>query len=229
MPTDHASTDPNPQPAASPARTLRLATECALLFAAAPLVMAFALPAGAMWTALAAITVVGLVLLALTPGFRWRSLLRRPIVGDWRLAIGFVIATAALCLALVFWFVPWRLFALPRHATDLWLTILLFYPFLSAIPQEIVYRVLFFERYGRLFGPLPVAVVANAAAFSLAHLFFGNWLAVCLTFLAGIVFAIAYSLRGSFLFAALLHSVGGQILFTSGLGIFFYHGAAGRF
>jgi hypothetical protein len=35
--------------------------------------------------------------------------------------------------------------------------------------------------------------------------------------------------RGSFAYAVVLHGLAGQIIFTSGLGIFFYHGAVGRY
>ena len=46
---------------------------------------------------------------------------------------------------------PGQAFALPRRAPGLWLAILALYPLLSAAPQEILFRVLFFRRYGALF------------------------------------------------------------------------------
>ena len=70
----------------------------------------------------------------------------------------------------------------------------------------------------------------ESVLFSLAHLFYWNWVAVGLTFAGGLVFAWAYlhaDERGhSFGFAWALHSVAGQIIFPSGLGTFFYHGMA---
>ena len=42
------------------------------------------------------------------------------------------------------------------------------------------------------------------------------------------LFAAAYLGRGGFALAVVLHAVAGAILFTSGLGGFFYHGAIGR-
>jgi hypothetical protein len=62
------------------------------------------------------------------------------------------------------------------------------------------------------------------AATALAHLMFWNWVAVGLTFGGGAIFARAYLGRGGFALAVVLHAVAGAILFTSGLGGFFYHG-----
>ena len=130
-------------------------------------------------------------------------------------------------IAWCFLFPPLLLFLvmLPRHDERLWIVILCFYPFVSALPQEIVFRALFFGRYGGLFPGPRVAIAANAGAFSLAHLFYWNWPAVILTLFGGALFAWAYREKKSFLFAWLMHALAGQIVFTTGLGIFFFHGA----
>ena len=203
----------------------KLAAEWLILFVAAPLVMAFALPPSAIWSALAAIAVIGLILLWITPDFRWRSLAAGPLVPDWPRLVLLVAGTGILVVALTVWLVPWSLFSLPRRNPELWLMILILYPFLSALPQELVYRVLFFRRYGALFANPKTALAANAACFGLAHLFYANWPAVLLATLGGAVFAWAYQVRGSFGFAWLLHALAGQMIFTVGLGILFYHGA----
>ncbi len=210
-----------------PARQNRaqLAAEWLLLFVAAPLVMAFALPPTAIWYALATIMVIGLILLQLTPGFRWRSLIDGPLVPDVWPFLLLVACTGAVVVALTMWLVPASLFSLPRLRPGLWLMILILYPFLSALPQELVYRVLFFRRYGRLFAGPKSALAANAACFGLAHLFYANWPAVILATIGGAVFAWAYQVQGSFRFAWLLHALAGQLIFTAGLGILFYHGA----
>ena len=122
---------------------------------------------------------------------------------------------------------PGQALALPRRAPGLWVAIMLIYPFLSALPQELVFRVLFFRRYGGLFDGRRVAVAVNAAGFGLAHLMFWNWVAAALTVAGGVIFARAYLRRG-FVQAVLLHAIAGGIIFTSGLGSFFYHGAVGR-
>jgi hypothetical protein len=70
-----------------------------------------------------------------------------------------------------------------------------------------------------------VAVGVNAAVFALAHLMFWNWVAVGLCLAGGVIFALGYLGRGGFAQALVLHALAGAIVFTSGLGTFFYHGA----
>lgn len=213
-----------PSAAAAPPAT-RLWAEFAAIFIAVPLVMALGLPPGVIWSGLAGMLVVAIVLLTISRGFSWRSLLARPVIADWRLFAAFIVLTVAVALGLVLWLRPGALFALPLHNERLWIVILVFYPFVSALPQEIVFRALFFGRYGALFPGPRVAIAANAGAFSLAHLFYWNWPAVILTLAGGAIFAWAYREKKSFLFAWLMHALAGQIVFTTGLGIFFFHGA----
>ncbi len=206
-------------------RRARLWAEFAGLYVAIPLAMAFALPSDTLWWGLAGLFALAVLLLSLADGFSWRSLIAAPAVPDWPALAGFVALAAAISVGLVLWLRPYALFGMPLHNRELWLAIMALYPLLSAFPQEVVFRVLFFRRYGALFNGSHLAIAANAAAFSLAHLFYWNWPAIVLTALGGAVFAWAYREKGSFLFAWLLHAVAGQIVFTSGLGRYFYHGA----
>lgn len=201
-----------------------LALEFAALYVGLPLLMALALPADWLWPMLAGVTLLALVLLARTPGFAWAELLRGWRRLDWGYVALVALATAGLAAALVAWLVPWQAFALPRRSTGLWLTILALYPFLSALPQELVFRPLFFRRYGMLFPDRRLALAVNGLVFGLAHLMFWNWVALTLTTAGGIVFGHAY-LRGGFAPALVLHAICGGIIFTSGLGLFFFHGA----
>jgi hypothetical protein len=199
--------------------------EFGALYVGLPLAMALAAPPDWLWPALIGATLVALVLLALTPGFDWRELARGGVA--WREVALVAAATAAVAGALVWLLVPGQAFSLPRRAPGLWVAILLLYPLLSALPQEIVFRELFFRRYGGLFEGRQVAVAVNALGFGLAHLMFWNWVAAALTVAGGVIFARGYLGRG-FLQAVVLHAVAGGIIFTSGLGVFFYHGAVGR-
>jgi len=99
---------------------------------------------------------------------------------------------------------------------------------LTGSESELVYRPLFFRLYGRLFRSERWALVANAALFGLGHLFYMNPVTILSTMAAGAIFAAAYLRSQSFLLAVILHALAGQIVFTSGLGVFFYHGAVGR-
>lgn len=199
--------------------------ECAALYLGVPLLPAFVLPPSAMFPLLFAMTLVGAVLLAITPGFAWRELARGWRSLDWALLAQVAGATALAAGLLVWWLVPYQALALPRYATGLWLMILALYPLLSALPQELLFRPLFFRRYGHLFPGRDAAVLANGALFGFAHLMFWNWPAVLMTFVGGLIFARAYLGRGGFPTAVALHAVCGAIIFTSGLGRFFYHGA----
>jgi membrane protease YdiL (CAAX protease family) len=203
----------------------QLAVEFAALYLGLPLGMALAVPPDWLWPVLFGVTAVALALLAVTPGFRWRELVGGRLA--WGEVAAVALATALVCGLLVWWLVPGRFLALPRRSTELWLMILALYPLLSALPQELVFRALFFRRYGALFPDRRVAVAASAGSFALAHLLFWNWVAVALTLAGGVLFARAYLGRG-FALAVLLHAVCGWIVFTSGLGGFFYHGAIGR-
>jgi membrane protease YdiL (CAAX protease family) len=201
----------------------RLAAEFVLLYVGAPLVLALALPADWMWPVLFGVTAVAAGLLARTPGFRWAELVRGRVA--WGQVALVALATAVVCTALVFWLLPGRFLSLPRRSTELWLTIMALYPFLSALPQELVFRALYFRRYGALFPSRGAAVGVNALVFALAHLMFWNWVALALCFAGGLIFALGYLGRGGFLQAVILHALCGAILFTAGLGTFFYHGA----
>lgn len=200
------------------------AIEFLAFYVAAPLTLALALPPSALFPVLFGMTALGLVLLARTPGFEWRDLATGWGRIDWRLVGGTAALTAAATGVLVWSLVPGQALVLPRTMPTLWLTILALYPLLSALPQEIVFRPLFFRRYGHLFPGRSAAILVNAAVFALAHLMFWNWVAVALTFAGGLIFAFGY-LRAGFATAVVLHAVCGWILFTSGLGAFFYHGA----
>ncbi|MFN3938503.1 MAG: type II CAAX prenyl endopeptidase Rce1 family protein [Gemmobacter sp.] len=212
-------------PAFDRRRDLRLALEAAGLFGVAPIAVAVLLPPSAMFPALLAVTLLGLFLLNRTPGFHWHELLRG------RLFPGEALAFAAVCAGVSYVVVmltePRALFYLPKHDPQLMLTILLLYPVLSALPQELVFRPLFFRRYGHLLPPGAVLWV-NAAVFSLAHLMYWSWIVAAMTFFGGLCFARAYGVQRSFPQAVLLHTVAGSIVFAFGLGMFFYTGNVER-
>lgn len=215
-----------PRPATIP-RT-RLWAEFLGLYAGVPVAMVVCLGSYPLIVAFAAIITVALFLLAHTPGFSWRELARGPVLAHWPLIIGFAAGTVGVIFMLVQTVDPARLLELPRLRPGLWLMIMVFYPIFSALPQEIIFRALFFRRYGSLFSSPAVALVANAAAFSLAHLFYQNAVAMGLTLAGGLIFGFVYEWLGSFRLAVLLHAIAGQIIFTAGLGVYFYHGAVGH-
>ena len=141
----------------------------------------------------------------------------------WILLI-FAFAGGAIVLAtqLVF---PERFFSFPLTHPKIWLVLLAAYPLLSVIPQELVYRTFFFHRYGPLFGTARWAgVMINGALFGFAHIIFNNWIAVLGCTVIGTVIAYRYWMTRSFWAAWFEHSLYGCLVFTVGLGQFFFTG-----
>ena len=203
------------------------AGEFTILYVLFPVVFALALPPDAIWLVLLPLTAVTLILLARTSGFDWRHLRVGGLAGQLPVILGFSAAALVVSLAVTLLLRPEALFWLPRNDPKLWLLVMVLYPLLSVLPQELAWRVLFFTRYGGLFPNRRLAYAVNGACFALAHLFLWNAPALLLSGLGGIAFAMAYHGRGSFALACILHMLAGQILFTVGAGVFFYHGAVG--
>lgn len=192
------------------------------LFVAVPVAIAVALPARMMFPALFTFTALGLVLLHRTPGFQWRHLREGRV--NWPVVAGFGLAVLALSWAVVEWRFPGRAFALARQNPAFLLVIFLFYPVLSALPQELIFRVLYFRRYRAILPGGRPGVVLNAAIFALAHLMYWHWIVAVMTFGGGLIFAAAYKRPQGFLMALALHAVAGCAIFGAGLGILFYSG-----
>ena len=107
-----------------------------------------------------------------------------------------------------------------------WLAVMLFYPLFSAFVQELLFRSFFFYRYEKFFKDRPLLFVTiNALLFAYVHIVFGNWIAVVFTFFGGLLFAHTYLKSRSLLLTAIEHSLYGNLLYTLGLGDYFYHGA----
>lgn len=117
------------------------------------------------------------------------------------------------------------LFDLPRRNPGIWLAVLVLYPALSVYPQELIFRSFLFHRYAPVFGTGPGIVAASAAAFGYVHIVFGSWFSVAASGVGGWIFATRYLRTQSLFTASVEHSVYGILIFTVGLGRYFYHGA----
>jgi membrane protease YdiL (CAAX protease family) len=203
-----------------------LAIEFVVLFVGAVGVYALLGSRGSPLPALAVVAVAAFGYLWRRPGFDRRNLWRSEavrrelpsILATWAVAAGVAIAAIA-ALA------PQRLFDIPRQSPLLWLAIMIFYPLVSVYPQEVVFRAFVLERYAPVLGSGWVAVGASAAVFGFVHIIFGHVISVGLSFLGGLLFAYRYRRSRSLLAAAIEHSLYGQLIFTVGLGAYFYHGA----
>jgi membrane protease YdiL (CAAX protease family) len=115
--------------------------------------------------------------------------------------------------------------AFPRDNPTRWAVVLLLYPLLAALPQEVFFRCFFFHRYRQLFPCPTLMILASALSFSLAHLLYANWIAPLLSFLGGLLFGWRYWQTRSLLAVSIEHALWGNFLFTVGIGWFFYSGA----
>ncbi|WP_216910534.1 CPBP family intramembrane glutamic endopeptidase [Nocardia noduli] len=135
-------------------------------------------------------------------------------------------ATSALGLsAAVAVFRRADLFDLPRRNPRIWLAVMLAYPVVSVYPQEVIFRSFLLHRYAPIFGDGVGAVAASAAAFGYVHIIFGSWFSVAASAVGGWIFATRYLRTQSLFTASVEHSIYGIIVFTVGLGRYFYHGA----
>ncbi|MEF9602908.1 CPBP family glutamic-type intramembrane protease [Paracoccus sp. PXZ] len=197
--------------------------EFTALYLGAPLAIAVFLPGHLLFEALAVFSLAGLGLLWCTGGFRWHSLVRGWSRLPWREIAGIALATLFAGLAILWFNSPNSIFQIVRNRPDFLLVIWTFYPILSALPQELIFRPLFFHRYAVLLPAGQGAIALNAAVFSFAHLMYWSWVVAALTFIGGWFFARAYLERG-FPSAWVLHAVAGNVLFAVGMGAYFYTG-----
>jgi hypothetical protein len=117
---------------------------------------------------------------------------------------------------------PKKFFHFPINEPFFWILVVLFYPILSAYPQELVYRAFFINRYKPLFNSRLQLILVNMAAFGLLHIIYENLIAVGITFFGSYVFYKTYENSNSVLVTALEHALYGNIIFTIGLGYYFY-------
>jgi membrane protease YdiL (CAAX protease family) len=113
---------------------------------------------------------------------------------------------------------PDALFNVIKAKPTMWIAFICIYSFLSVIPQEIIYRSFYFERYKNLFTNEKLFILSNALVFSLGHLFFNNLLVNVITFIGGLIFAYTYNKTKSLILVSIEHAIYGCWLYTVGFG-----------
>ena len=210
------------------ARRLWLTVEMALIYLGAPLVVeaavhGYRLP---LFIALLPVFAIVLLFLLIDPTFSVRRELSRGF-GAATLAsiLGvFLLGAGAVAIWVAHYHPDWFL-EFPRNRPDTYWTIMLLYPLMSAAPQELIYRTFFFHRYGALFGRAwGFAIALNAVLFGFGHIVVGTEVAVIGTMATGALFAVRYALTRSFWAVYLEHTLWGALVFTVGLGRFFFAG-----
>ncbi len=169
-----------------------------------------------------------ILLLTLDRSFSWREMLGTGIrLRDW-MSIVSIFAVAGPAIALFGYNDrPESFLRFPRYAFDTWIMVMILYPLISVTTQEIMYRVFFFHRYSPLFGGDPQAgIVLNAVLFSFSHIVFQNVTTLVISFLGGLLFAWRYQTSRSYWALVLEHALYGNLIFTVGLGRYFYTGVS---
>ena len=133
-----------------------------------------------------------------------------------------VCALAMLVLTLMQF--PDKLFSFIRSMPWFWGLVMLLYPILSVVAQEVIYRWFFMQRYRAIFTTERSLIMASGLAFALGHIIFNNWVAPLLCLVGGVLFARTYVNRRSLALVSLEHALYGDFVFTLGLGSYFYHG-----
>ncbi len=215
-------------PELSPWGRLWRILEMAILYGAAPLAVDQAVHGLGVPVFIALLPVLGLILIFLVadPTFS----LRRELSRGFGLATlasilaVFAIAGGAVAYYVAHYHAEWFL-EFPRERPDTYMKIMLLYPAMSVVAQEIVYRTFYFHRYGLLFGRAWwLAIAVNGVLFGLGHMVVGTPLAVYGTMATGVLFATRYALTRSFWAVFLEHTLWGALVFTVGLGRFFFTG-----
>ena len=210
------------------ARRMWLPVEMALIFLGVPYLVdtavhGYRLP---VFIALLPVLAIVLVLLLMDSTFSLKRELARGVsaLNLASIVMVFLIAGGAIAAWVAHYHPDWFL-EFPRNRPDTYWTIMLLYPLMSVPPQELVYRTFFFHRYGALFGRAWwVAIALNALLFGLGHIVVGTQLAIFGTMATGLLFALRYALTRSFWAVYLEHALWGALVFTVGLGRFFFTG-----
>lgn len=229
MPDDAPGLRDDSAPAAlTPGRRARLLAEMAGIYLLAPLAVYGLVQWGQLplFRVLAPVIALFLLAFALDRSFSWRRLLLSGITGTqlWRIFSLFAVLGAGI-LGYAYFAMPESFLSFPRYRPQLWATVMLLYPLISVTAQELVYRVFFLHRYGRLFGDnIPLATAVNAGLFAFGHILFESWITVIISFAGGLIFAWRYFSTRSFWAVCLEHALYGNLIFTAGLGRYFFTG-----
>jgi membrane protease YdiL (CAAX protease family) len=202
-----------------------LAFEFLLLFVALPAAFALrpvAWPLPVLW----ALALYCYVVLRRQPDFKPRKFWRTSaLAARGRSILALFLPAACLLTLAVYALAPQLFLNLPRQQPFLWALVMLLYPIFSVVPQTLIYRAFIFNRYGPLFPNPRMLILASAASFAWLHIVLRNPLAPLLTLPAGVLFAWRYANTNSVLVSAFEHALYGCLVFTTGLGAYFYTGA----
>lgn len=210
-------------------RKTALLSELALFMIGVPLVMVYVLPPSAILPVVWAMALFCSRVANKVEKRRFREYWH--YAGVTREALLLVVTRFIICAVLLTWvtvtFRPEMLFSLWNRSHGLWLMVMIMYPVLSVVPQEIIFRRYLFTRFEGLMSPMALLLVSGLG-FGFAHIVFQNWVAPVLCAIGGLMFASTYKRTRSLALVSLEHALYGDFVFTIGLGQYFFHGAVGH-
>lgn len=135
--------------------------------------------------------------------------------------------TIVLIVTLMMWLVVYifdreNLLNLPKANFRIWLILCILYPVFSAYGQEIIYKTFIYYRYRLIFRTNVLFILASSISFSFVHIVYFSYVSIILTFLLGLYLAKTWLKTRSVLLTTLLHGLFGDIVFTIGLGGYFW-------
>lgn len=207
----------------------RLITEFSLIFLCMPLALAVLKPGNGLYSILWVTCLLSALWLK-RQGYNFRQdwnwqAVTRPVLCS--IFIKYI-PLAIILTYFVYFTIPEYLFKFPLTRPAMWAAVMVFYPLLSVLPQEVLYRSFFFRRYGTLFATPRTMLWVNALAFGWMHVFLHNWVAVVFSAVGSLLFTHTYQKTDSLAAVTLEHALYGCTIFTLGMGYYFYHGLAVR-
>jgi len=155
--------------------------------------------------------------------FKLRELIAMKVSREGWIRTGIVVAVSSIVLITgVIIFDRENLFNLPKANPLIWLLLCTFYPVFSAYTQEVIFRTFLYHRYKNIFTGQWSFVLASGITFGFAHIVYYSLLSMVLTLLAGLFLSFVYYKTRSVLFTAILHGLLGIMVFTIGLGQYFW-------
>lgn len=205
-------------------KTIRV-LEFLLIFIGTPVVFYFDLLPIRKVVALLIVMLLCVLILWADPSYNIKKLFYRPQSKKQRnrLLVNILIVAGSI-IALVLLIHPATLLDMPRQDTQIWIIVMFLYPLLSALPQEVVYREFFYQRYEEIFPTKWALLLMSAASFSFLHIVYDNQWAILISFVGGVMFARTYQQTRSLWWVSVEHAIYGALIFTLGMRQYFYEG-----
>lgn len=117
---------------------------------------------------------------------------------------------------------PDKYLIFPSENPGGFILVLFMYPVISALPQEFIYRFFLWQRYREIFTSERMLKLASIFSFTWVHITYNNWVAILFSFIGALFFVSTFAKTRSLLWVSIEHSIYGNLMFTVGMGEYFY-------